>query len=110
MPSDVIVNFRGMDAIPAAEELCQREAAKLEKVFSGIVRTRVTVTRETTKHRTGHIWSVHLQVEVPGEDVQVKQEPTQGKEADELAPFLRQAFDRARRQLDERYANRKRGT
>ena len=105
--SPVIVHFRGNDPIAVIEELCAREAAKLEKVHKGVVRSRVTITRGSAKHRTGHNWSVHLQVEIPGEDVQVQVDPSPEKDADELAGVVRLAFDRARRQLDERHADRK---
>ncbi len=103
----VIVHFRGNDPIVEIEELCGREAAKLEKVHKGIVRSRVTITRGPAKHRTGHVWSVHLQVEIPGDDVQVQVDPSPEKEADDLAGVVRLAFDRARRQLDARHADRK---
>ncbi len=103
----ILVAFRGSDPIAPAEDLCAKEAGKLERFHQGIIRSRVTITRESPKHHSGHVWSVHLQVEIPGDDVQVQVSPSAGKDADELAGQIRLAFDRAHRQLEQRLARRK---
>ena len=92
-------NIQPSDAIEAA---IRDRVAKLETFYERLVTVRVHVEAETKRHRTGNVYTVHIELGVPGKDLVVSKAPHKPnrKYADpDLYAVLRESFDAAERQL-----------
>lgn len=125
MELPVQVTFRNVDASAAVETRIREEAAKLESFFDRIIGCRVVV--EATKHHQNHgkIYSIRIDLTVPGDEIVVNYEPSLhnsakktgeergGKSLEvedvykDIYVSVRDSFKSARRQLQE-YVERQR--
>jgi cold shock CspA family protein/ribosome-associated translation inhibitor RaiA len=102
------VSFRHMSHSPAIEKLVQAKAAKLDTFSDQIVSCRVVV-EPVGKHRQhGNLYEVRIDLTVPDEEIVVTREPSQHAEYRDIHVSLRDAFDTARRKLED-YVRRRRG-
>ncbi|MFN8062297.1 MAG: HPF/RaiA family ribosome-associated protein [Vicinamibacterales bacterium] len=109
------VVFRNLDASPVVAARLEREAAALERKFRRIEKVRIVVERPSRRHRHGTPYHVRINIAVPGEDIVVAHDPAprdpdlstfrKASEPEalhrELDVTIREAFDAARRRLDE---------
>jgi hypothetical protein len=111
MSFPVQVIFRGLNPSEALSRLVQKEAAKLDKFFDGIVSCRVLVERPSAHHQNGSPYHVHVNVIVPGADLAIVTEPRDEIDAIYRDPALavRDTFRRAKRRVQD-YARRKIGS
>lgn len=86
-------NVRQSDAL---EERIRRKAEKLEAFGHRIQNLAVTIEQGPRGQRTGREYAVRLDVRVPGHEIVVNREHDE-----ELNVALRDAFDAAKRQLDD---------
>ena len=125
MELPVQVTFRNVDASAAVETRIREEAAKLESFFDRIISCRVVV--EATKHHLNHgkIYSIRIDLTVPGDEIVVNFEPSLHNSAKKIGEerggkslevedvykdiyvAVRDSFRSARRQLQE-YVERQR--
>lgn len=97
------ISYRGVDQSDALDALVADEALKLERYFGRILACRVLIERE--HRRSAAPFFARLTLNLPGEDVFINHA---GDVDDALAAFkdpvvaIRQAFKRARRQLQDR--------
>lgn len=125
MELPVQVTFRNVDASAAVESRIREEAAKLESFFDRIISCRVVV--EATKHHLNHgkIYSIRIDLTVPGDEIVVNFEPSLHNSAKKIGEergakslevedvykdiyvAIRDSFKTARRQLQE-YVERQR--
>lgn len=90
------ITFHHMDRSEALEQAIQEKAAKLARFHSSITQLHVAVTCETRHSSTTRQYKVRLDVHVKGKNYAVT------RHADEDAfVAARDAFDAARRVLDE---------
>ncbi len=109
MTIPVQVTFRGMDPSGALRDNIEEHAAKLEQFSDRIIHCRVVVEQPVHNHRKGNHYRVHVQLEVPGRDIQVGREPApQDRSAEDVYVVVRDSFDAARRQLED-YERERRG-
>jgi ribosome-associated translation inhibitor RaiA len=98
----VQITFRHMETSPAVETRV-RELADHLGVFSDRIQScRVVVDSPHRHHHQGKVFAVKLQLTVPGEDVVVDMERPDRDGHDDVYVVLRDAFDAARRQLQQR--------
>jgi ribosome-associated translation inhibitor RaiA len=104
----VQVTFDGLPVDREVEARCVAEAAKLERFFDHITGCRVSISTPSHHHHKGAPYRVQIEMSVPGTQLVVNREPGERVEPGELPIALRDAFDRARRVLED-YARKLRG-
>jgi len=98
----VTITFRHMESSPAVETRV-RELVDHLGVFSDRIQScRVVVDAPHRHQHQGTIFNVKVQLSVPGEDVVVDMERPQRDGHEDVYVVLRDAFDAARRQLQQR--------
>lgn len=98
------VTFRDMPRSDAVEAEIRRRAAKLEDFCARIMSCRVTVETPAAHKHQGKLFSVHVDVKVPGEEIA----STRRHEHEDVYVAIRDAFDAVRRRLED-YVRRSRG-
>ena len=105
MTIPVQITFRHMETSPAVETRV-RELADHLGVFSDRIQTcRVVVDSPHRHHHQGKVFAVKVQLVLPGEDVVVDMERPQRDGHEDVYVVLRDAFDAAKRQLQQRMAS-----
>jgi ribosomal subunit interface protein len=102
------ISFRHMEHSEAIELLVREKAAKLDTFADHIISCRVVVEPVGKHHQQGNLYDVRIDLTVPGEEIVVTHEPSQHTEYKDIHVALRDAFDSARRQLED-YVRRRRG-
>ncbi len=103
MQIPVQITLREMAHSEALEKKIRDKAAKLEKFYPRIMSCRVTVDESHKHHQQGHHFEVKVEVHVPGREVAANL-----AHHEDVYVALRDAFDAARRQLED-IARLKRG-
>ena len=105
MTIPVNITFRHMDSSPAVETRV-RELANHLGVFSDRIQScRVVVDSPHRHHHQGKVFIVKVQLGLPGEDVVVDMERPQRDGHEDVYVVLRDAFDAAKRQLQQRMSS-----
>jgi cold shock CspA family protein len=102
------VSFRHMERSESLEAAIREKAAKLDAFADHIMSCRVVVEPAGKHHEHGNLYEVRIDLTVPGEEIAVTREPSQHTEYRDIHVALRDAFDSARRQLED-YVRRRRG-
>jgi cold shock CspA family protein len=92
----------------AIEALIRDKVEKLDASPDHILGCRVVVEPAGKHHQHGNLYEVRLDITVPGEEIVITREPSQHTENRDLRVALRDAFDSARRRLED-YVRRRRG-
>ncbi|MHC4107532.1 MAG: HPF/RaiA family ribosome-associated protein [Planctomycetota bacterium] len=108
MKIPVQVTFRDMPISDAVEASCWKEAAKLERYYDRVIGCRIVVAPSYRGHHQGKLFEIRIELTVPGRELVVKRQAPQHHAHEEINVAIRDAFDCARRQLQE-YARRQRG-
>lgn len=103
------VSFRHMEHSAPIEALIRERAAKLDTFADQIMSCRVVVEPASKHHEHGNLYEVRIDLTVPGEEIVVTREPSEHIEYKDIHVALRDAFDAARRQLED-YVRRRRGS
>jgi hypothetical protein len=93
--------FRGLEPDPAVEARCRAEVEKLERHYSRITGCAVSISLPHRRHHLGRLYSVSVRPAVPGREPVANRTPTQHHQDENLGAAIREAFDRARRQLED---------
>lgn len=102
------VSFRHMRRSPTIEELVREKAAKLDAFADDIMSCRVVVEPVGKHHRDGNLYEVRIDLTVAGEEIAVSHPPHRDHtESRDIHVAIRDAFDAARRQLED-YERRRR--
>jgi cold shock CspA family protein len=107
MQVPVQVTFRGMPVSDSIEAACWAEAEKLEKYWDRLTSCRVVVT-QSHRHRQGNLFEVRIGLTAPGAEIVVNREPPQHHADEDATVAIREAFDTARRRVED-HIRRKRG-
>ncbi|HZU37908.1 MAG TPA: HPF/RaiA family ribosome-associated protein [Gemmataceae bacterium] len=102
------VSFRHMEHSKAIETLIRKKAERLDKFAGDIMSCRVVVEPAGKHHEQGNLYEVRIDLTLPGEEIAVTRESSQHKEYRDIEVALRDAFDTARRKLED-YVRRRRG-
>jgi ribosomal subunit interface protein len=97
------ISFKGLPHSDALHQAIAEKAARLEHYYEHLVSCRVVVETPGRHKQHGKIHSVHIDLKVPGGEVAVTRQ-----ENEDLQIALRDAFDAARRRLED-YARTQRG-
>jgi len=102
------ITFRDVPPSAAVEARIREEAAELEEFYNRIMSCRVVVESPHRHHHQGRLYGVRIDLSVPGRELVIGREPAQHHAHEDLFVAIRDAFDAARRQLED-HARRERG-
>lgn len=97
------ITIRDMEHSDALETHIRDKANKLEEFFDRIMSCRVVVEMPHKHHHQGKQFNVRIDIGVPGSEIVVNRD-----HAEDVYVALRDAFDAAKRQLED-YARKIRG-
>lgn len=98
------ITFRDVPGSEAVEADIRQHAAKLDTLCDHIMSCRVTV-KEPARHKLqGKVYSVHIDLKVPGSEIA----STRQHEHEDMHVAVRDAFDAIKRRLED-YVRRQRG-
>jgi ribosome-associated translation inhibitor RaiA len=101
----VKITFRHMESSAAVETRVHELASHLGVFSDRIQFCRVVVDSPHRHHHQGKVFAVKVQLEIPGEDVVVDMERPNRDGHDDVYVVLRDAFDAAKRQLQQRMSS-----
>jgi cold shock CspA family protein len=101
MPIQPQITFRNLDRSDTVVALIERRAAELERFYNRIVACKVVVETSHHRHRHGRLFHVTVHVMVPGGEIVVKRDPAEHHAHEEISVAVRDAFDAARRRLED---------
>ena len=111
MEKTLQITFRNLDRSDALEADIRQHADKLERSCEGIIGCRVVVEARHKHHRRGNHYHVRIDVAVPGASLVAERDPDSHHAHTDVYVAVRDAFDNARRQLEDfarrRYQSRK---
>lgn len=76
MELPVQITFRNMNSSEAVADRVREEAVKLDTFFDRITSCRVVVETAHRHHKWGDLYSVHIDLGVPGAELVVRHEPS----------------------------------
>ncbi len=97
------LSVRNMSLSEAAEADIREKAARLDSFYDQVMGCRVIIEVPHRHHHKGVLYNVRIDMTVPGSELVIKREPHE-----DLYVAIRDAFDAARRQLED-FARRRRG-
>jgi ribosomal subunit interface protein len=95
------MSFRNVEPSPAIEEHVRTRAAELERFSSDIGSCDVIVEAPHRHQHQGVLYHVRIRLVVSGEELIVSRDPPEAHAHEELHVAIRDAFDAARRQLED---------
>lgn len=96
------IAFEGMEPSPEIEKDVRERAEKLERYSDQIISCRVVVEMPHQRHEIGNLYNVKIHVTMPDKgDIVVARNPEKHHAHEEIGVTLRDAFDAARRQLED---------
>ena len=101
MQIPVQITFRHMDKSEWIEEMIFEKAEKLNQFAEQLMSCRVVVQPAGKHHRHGTLYEIHIDITLPGKEIVVSRQPSQHSEHQVLAVAISNAFDSARRQLED---------
>jgi cold shock CspA family protein len=107
METPVQITFRDVPVSDEIERICWREAEKLERYHGRITGCHVLIAQPHRHHRKGNLYQVRLDVVIPGGEVVVDRAPPEHKSDEKVELALREAFDSARRKLEDAVRRRR---
>lgn len=102
------ITWRDIDRSEAVEAAIRRHANKLEEFGPGIMNCRVVVGKLQGRHQQGNLYSIHLNIHAPEQEISVTREPGDIHRHEDMYAVIRDAFDAAYKQL-KRYSDKRRG-
>jgi ribosome-associated translation inhibitor RaiA len=99
----VQITFRNLDASAAAEELVRKRAAELEQFSDRLAACRVVIAAAHRHQGRAGTYQVSIDLTVPGGPVVINGEHGNDHSHDDVAIAIRDAFDAARRRLQDHF-------
>jgi len=95
------ITFRSMSPSPAIEADVHEKAARLETFFDRITSVRVVIEAPHHGHRHGKLFHVRIDLRLPGREIVVSRDPAAHHTHEDVYVAIRDAFDEAKRQLQD---------
>jgi ribosomal subunit interface protein len=95
------ITFRGLDPSPALEATVREHVARLERFSDDITRCHVLVEAPHRRHHQGNLFRLRIDLAVPGREIVVGRDPAERQAHEDPYVAIRDAFDAARRQLED---------
>jgi cold shock CspA family protein/ribosome-associated translation inhibitor RaiA len=102
MQTPLVIAFEGIGHSDAIEARIREEASKLEQFHERITSARVVVARTQHRHHHGDTFRIRIHVQAPGGvDIHVNRDPSVTGRHEDIQVTITDAFDAARRQLQD---------
>jgi cold shock CspA family protein len=108
MKLPVQIAFHNMPQHADIASAIRAHAEWLENYCDRIMSCRVVVDRPHLHHKEGNFYQIRIDLKVPGRELAVKRGPGRQTDSQDLDLMIRDAFDEARRQLED-HTRRRRG-
>jgi ribosomal subunit interface protein len=95
------ISFRGVPPSAAIEQAVRERAERLERFHGRITGCRVMIESPHRRHHQGKLYHVRIDLTVPGGELVVNREPADSHAHEDLYVAIRDAFDAARRRLED---------
>lgn len=102
------VAFRNMSPSKTVEADIRNKAAKLGSFYGRIISCKVVVEAPHRHHHKGKLYHVRIDIVAPGGELVINREPSEHAAHGDVYVAVRDAFDAARRKLQD-FARRQRG-
>lgn len=79
----IIVSGKNIDLTPSLQTYAEEKLGRLEHFWTAIIRVHVELEKNK-HHKHGDVCAVSVRVEVPGNDIRIRQESTDMREAIDL--------------------------
>ncbi|HBK04765.1 MAG TPA: 30S ribosomal protein S30 [Acetobacteraceae bacterium] len=101
MQEPLRISFRNLDSSPVIEDEIRKRVADLERFFDRITACSVVVEVHNRHQRQGNLYHIRIDLIVPGREIVVRREPPEHQANEDLHVAIHNAFDSARRQLQD---------
>jgi len=95
------ITFRHMESSDAVTARIRERAGELERFFDRIISCRVVVECRHPRRQQGNLFRVRIDLKVPGREITVGRDPAAHKAHEDIYVAIRDAFDAARRLLED---------
>lgn len=102
MPTPLQIQFHNLGPSPAIEDAVRKYADRLERFHPDIMSCRVTVEASHKHKYKGNLYHIVVDVKTRGDEVVVSRAPDDRQEHEDIYVAIRDAFNAARRQLQDR--------
>jgi ribosomal subunit interface protein len=102
MSATLQIAFHGMDVSPAMQLQVRRRFDELAQFSDRIIACKIALEATQRRRRHGTIYRARIELVVPGGEIVVSQVPALDHAHEDLRVAIRDAFDAARRQLQDR--------
>jgi ribosomal subunit interface protein len=96
------ITFQNMEPSPAVEARIREKAEKLDHFHDHIMACRVIVESTGQHHHHGNLYQIRIDITVPGSEVVVSRDSGLNHAHEDIYVAIRDAFNAARRQLEDR--------
>lgn len=93
------ITWRDVDSSEALEATIRRHAEKLREFATGITKCHVVVGKSQGRHRQGNLYSIHLEIHVPGQPISITRDPGDEAEHEDMYVVVRDTFQAAYKRL-----------
>ncbi len=100
------ISFQGMEPSADVQARVMDRIAKLEEFHNRITSCRVVISAPHRHGRKGRIYTVHIDVGVPGRELVVNREPGKDHAHEDVFVAIRDAFNAMQRQLEDHVRKR----
>lgn len=101
------LSFRNMEHDESIEQRIREKVAWLEKFSDRITSCRVVVEKPHTHKSHGNLYHLRIDLTLPGKEIVVTRDPSDHHEHEDMRAVIRDAFDAARRQLQDFVSTRR---
>lgn len=95
------LTFHNVKASAAVEEKINENVQKLQRFYNRIINCRVTVDAPHRNQRKGNLYHVKIELSVPNGELIVNHNPSDEVSHADIYVAIHDAFDAARRQLQD---------
>ena len=103
------ITFRHMAPSPALETRIRQRAEELDHLFDRITSCRVVVESTSRRHLQGNLFTIRIDLNLPGHEILVGHMPGDNHAHEDAHVAVRDAFDSARRLLEDHMRRRRDG-
>ncbi len=101
------ITYRNMSPSEAVERCIRERAERLDQFCDRIMGCRVVLEERHRRHHQGKLFHLRIALTAPGDEIVVSREPAMHKTHEDVYVAIRDAFDAARRRLED-YVRRQR--
>jgi cold shock CspA family protein/ribosome-associated translation inhibitor RaiA len=95
------ITFHKMEPSPEIEAIVREKAERLNKYSYHIMSCRVVIDSPHRHHHKGNQYQVRIDLKLAGSEIAINREPPEHSKDEDIRVALRDAFDSARRQVED---------